>query len=145
MAKLKLREFNELSHSFEGRLQQTNECAQEYLDTFPNPILLIIVSELITYIAGSIVAVLLLLTFIDSSILLNIELFDRSLIWYLAIFTTLLATARANLTYHNIKSNAEATMKKVAQYTHYFVCIILSRVIYFECSCICLVVCCLFL
>eukprot|EP01084_Bolivina_argentea_P171316 296811_1 len=35
--------------------------------------------------------------FIDSSILLNIQLFNLSLVWFLAIFSALLAISRSNI------------------------------------------------
>ena len=69
--------------------------------------------------ARSIVAVLLLLTFIDSSILLNIFLFERPLVWFLTIFSVMLAVSRANIVYNDPSTEHEKQMNEIGRHTHY--------------------------
>eukprot|EP01084_Bolivina_argentea_P178739 308916_1 len=120
LAKLKFREFNELPHDFEKRMNLSIQPSTEYIESLWKPPHVLVLSELISYISGSIVAVLLLLTAIDSSILLNIELFGRSLVWFLAIFSALLAFARSNIVYNDPSQNYEEQMTRISKHTHYF-------------------------
>lgn len=53
----------------------------EYQKTSPAPVLAVL-ARCCTYVSGSVVAVLLLFTLIDESILLYVKLADRNLLWY---------------------------------------------------------------
>jgi len=121
LAKLKLRELNELPHAFEARMAQTASPAAEYIDSFAKAPHVVVLSELASYVSGSVVAVLLLLTCIDSSILLNISVCDRSLVWFLALGSAVLALARSNLAYDRDRApQYEAQMQAIARHSHYF-------------------------
>ena len=120
IAKLKFREFNELPHNFEKRMSLTIKPSTEYVNSFAKPPHILIIFETISYISGAIVAVLLAITFMDSSILLNIQLYNRSLVWYLAIFSAILAISRSNLRYNDPSKNHELQMNEIAGHTHYF-------------------------
>lgn len=61
----------------------------------PRSTLTAIVAQSVAYMSGAIVGVLVMLTFADSKILLNLELGDRPLLWYLAIFSAILALSRS--------------------------------------------------
>merc|ERR1719242_27607 len=119
LAKLKFREFNELPHAFDLRMAMATKPATEFIDSFAKSPHVLILSELVSYISGSIVAVLLLLTLIDSSILLNIKLFNHELVWFLAIFSALLAVARAQLVYNDPTTLHEKQMNEIGRHTHY--------------------------
>lgn len=94
LARWKLREFNELPHFFTSRLYASSEPAQRYIGQFPSTLVAIIAQSL-AYISGALVGVLLLLTLVDSQLMVNIEVLDKSLLWYLALFSAVLALSRS--------------------------------------------------
>jgi len=112
---LKFREFNELPHAFDSRMASTAKAATDYIDSFPKPPHVLILSELVSYISGSIVGVLLLLFGISP----EIELFGRSLVWFLAIFSAILAFARANIVFNDPATEYEVKMNEIGRHTHY--------------------------
>ncbi|XP_071154798.1 autophagy-related protein 9A-like [Mytilus edulis] len=67
-ARIYVRHLNELDHEFTARLNRGYEAANMYLDTFTSP-LLIILAKYVAFFAGSIGAVLVVLTVIDEDVL----------------------------------------------------------------------------
>eukprot|EP01006_Ploeotia_vitrea_P037044 TRINITY_DN66083_c9_g5_i1.p1 TRINITY_DN66083_c9_g5~~TRINITY_DN66083_c9_g5_i1.p1 ORF type:complete len:906 (+),score=442.87 TRINITY_DN66083_c9_g5_i1:42-2759(+) len=118
LAKWKLRELNELPHFFEQRLAASSDSALKYVEQFPRTVVSL-VAQFVAYVCGAFVAVLVLLTFSDSSILINIKVWDRELLWWLAIFSTVLAISRAFVSPRNVLFQPNTIMAQVAQYTHY--------------------------
>ena len=94
LARWKLREYNELPHFFEERLAAAGEPTQNFLQQFSNPSLSLIFG-FFAYVSGAFVAILLVLTIIDSSILVNIYIDSKPLLFYLALFSATLAVCRA--------------------------------------------------
>ena len=88
------REFNELPHVFEERINMSMKPTTEYLGLFYNPYLALL-ARCVSYIAGSFVATLLIISFIDESILMYVNALEHNLLWYLGIFSATLAAARA--------------------------------------------------
>ncbi|XP_041478449.1 autophagy-related protein 9A-like [Lytechinus variegatus] len=66
--RLYLRHFNELDHEFQARLNRGYKPAKKYLDAFTSNVLAIICQN-IAFFAGSILAVLIILTVIDEDVL----------------------------------------------------------------------------
>jgi len=118
LAQWKIREFNELPHIFERRLSNSAEAAQKYLAQFPST-LRTIVAQCIAYIAGSIVAILLVLTVTDSDAITH-RLWDRTLLWYLAIFSAILAVARSQIPDKSLYPSPALIMAEIVQHTHYY-------------------------
>ena len=71
-AKWLFREFNELPHFFEERLNLSYESADKYDKQFATP-LLSIVARCVSYVTGGVVAVLAILALIDDNILLQVR------------------------------------------------------------------------
>lgn len=94
LARWEFREFNELPHLFEKRLNQAYEPAMNYLNSFVN-IYVSIVAEFVTFVSGSILAVLIIVSFISEGALLYIHIADRNLLWYLGVFSACFAASRA--------------------------------------------------
>lgn len=67
--RLYLRHFNELDHELDSRLRRSYRPASKYMNTFSSPAL-IIISQNVAFVAGSILAVLIVLTVIDEDVLL---------------------------------------------------------------------------
>lgn len=88
------REFNELPHIFEERIHKSVAPTQEYIGLFQNPYLSQI-AKCVSYVAGALVATLVLVSFVDEGILLYVQALDHNLFWYLGVFSAIFATARA--------------------------------------------------
>ena len=90
-----LREFNELEHLFDKRLAASFDKAQKYIESFPAP-RYTAAFKLISFIAGSVVLVLIMMTVINEDLLMHFELTDgKSIIWYLGFFGAVLTMSRS--------------------------------------------------
>ena len=78
------REFNELPHIFEKRVARSYAHAGLYVkrQAFHNPVVSVL-ARCLTFISGSFVGVLLVLTLLDDAYLFHITLHDKNLLWYL--------------------------------------------------------------
>lgn len=115
------REFNEMLHVFESRINKSYAPVNDYVKSFSN-MYLAITSRCVAYIAGSFVAVLLLTSVLDESILLFVHVGDHNLIWYLGIFSAFYAAARAGVPDETAKahqSSPEELVDKIAACTHF--------------------------
>jgi len=117
LAQWKMREFNELPHFFERRLRLAGVAAQQYMSQFPNNLLSIVASG-VAYMSGAVVAILLLLTVTDSDAITH-RLWDRTLLWYLAVFSALLAGSRAMVPEKSVYPSPALVMAEVQKHTHY--------------------------
>lgn len=88
------REFNELPHQFKARMCQAQGAAESYLRSTrePSPVL-DSARRFAKFVAGSILAVLLVVALYDDSPLLFVKIQDKNLLWYLALFGFLFAVA----------------------------------------------------
>ena len=119
LSKWKFRDYNELQHFFEERINKSIKHSYEYLKQFPSPIIEI-VCKFICLISGAFIGFFLILSILDESILLYVRLFDRSLIFYTGIFGAISATSRSFLkTPENKVYNSNGIMKKIFKHTHY--------------------------
>ncbi|WWD05169.1 hypothetical protein V865_003242 [Kwoniella europaea PYCC6329] len=118
-AQWKFREFNELPHLFERRLDRSYPIAKEYIDQFPKERTALIM-RFVAFIAGSFAAVLLLASVIDPDLFLHFEITPhRTVLFYLGLFGGVLAVARGMVPEENMVFDPEERMKEVVGYTHY--------------------------
>mmetsp|Transcript_28063 Transcript_28063/g.61266 ORF Transcript_28063/g.61266 Transcript_28063/m.61266 type:complete len:780 (-) Transcript_28063:161-2500(-) len=93
-AKWTFREYNELPHQFRARMCHAREAAEAFASaTWSSSPAIEAVKRCIKFIAGSILAVLLLLALWDDSPLLYMKIQDKNLLWYLALFGFIFAVA----------------------------------------------------
>ncbi|KAI6313324.1 autophagy protein atg9 [Pyricularia oryzae] len=119
LAKWKFREFNELDHLFNDRMNMSHPFAKRYIDMFPKR-KTEQVARTVSFITGSIVAVLGLATIFDSEAFLTFEITpDRSVLFYVSILATLWAVARGNISDDNEVYDPEFAMKSIIEFTHY--------------------------
>ncbi|GAB5361905.1 hypothetical protein AAMO2058_000753000 [Amorphochlora amoebiformis] len=78
-----------------------------------------IVAQCVAYISGAVVGVLLFLSLAGSKSILNVYLGNRSLIWYLAFFTAILAASRAMIPTVPDAYQPHEAMEEVIKHTHY--------------------------
>ena len=91
----KLREFNELEHLFEKRLAASYDKAHKYLESFPAPRYLSAI-KIVSFMAGSIVLVLIVVTVVNEDLLMHFELTEgKSIIWYFGFFGAILTISRS--------------------------------------------------
>eukprot|EP01083_Nonionella_stella_P039294 106874_1 len=119
LARWKFREFNELPHLFEERLAATHEHGTKFLSLFPFKAQSI-VAQFVSYLMGSLVAILLLITLLNSPVMTHFTVAGQTLSWYLAVFSALLAVSRAFVEPERGSSEPEQTMREIAAFTHYF-------------------------
>ncbi|KAI6045556.1 putative transmembrane protein [Pisolithus marmoratus] len=118
-AQWKFREFNELSHFFTRRLNESYPLASMYIGQFPNE-KMTIVMRFAAFIAGSFAAVLVLASVIDPDLVLHFEITPhRTVLFYLGVFGSILAALRAMIPEDNSVFDPELLMTEAIQYTHY--------------------------
>lgn len=117
--KWEIREYNELQHYFENRINFSMKYAIEYTKQFPSRNIEII-SKFIGLISGAFIVLFLILSLLDENILLFVKFLDRSLIFYTGIFASISAITRGYIREpENIVYNPNDIMNKVSKYTHY--------------------------
>jgi len=88
------REFNELPHQFSARMCRAQAMAEAYArSTRASSPVLDAFQRCVKFIAGSILAVLLVVALWDDTPLLFVKIQDKNLLWYLAFFGFLFAVA----------------------------------------------------
>ncbi|XP_075482242.1 autophagy-related protein 9-like [Primulina tabacum] len=117
LSKWMLREFNEVDHLFKHRMNNTIVHASDYLKQFPSPILTI-VAKFISFVSGGFAAVLIIIAFLEES-LLEGHVFGRNLLWYAAVFGTITAISRAAIVDELLVLDPQGSMSMVVQHTHY--------------------------
>ncbi|XP_047328461.1 autophagy-related protein 9-like [Impatiens glandulifera] len=117
LAKWVFREFNEVHHLFNHRANISVHHASDYLRQFPSPIISI-VAKFISFVSGGFAAVLIIIAFLEES-LLEGHIFGRNLLWYAAVFGTITAISRAAIPDELLVVDAQATMSLVLQHSHY--------------------------
>ncbi|CAA2934036.1 autophagy-related 9 [Olea europaea subsp. europaea] len=117
LSKWMFREFNEVDHLFKHRINSSVVHALDYLKQFPSPILTI-VARFISFVSGGFAAVLIIIAFLEES-LLEGHIFGRNLFWYAAVFGTITAISRAAMMDELLVLDPQGAMSRVVQYTHY--------------------------
>ncbi|CAG8737304.1 9761_t:CDS:2, partial [Cetraspora pellucida] len=111
-ARWKFREFNELPHLFDQRLNKSYKQANKYIDQFPR--------EKTALLANSLTAVLLLASIIDSEVFLGFEITSgRTVFFYLGILVPIVAISRGMSVEDHVVFDPTVRLKKVVENTHY--------------------------
>eukprot|EP00164_Ancoracysta_twista_P002022 GFYU01002665.1.p1 GENE.GFYU01002665.1~~GFYU01002665.1.p1 ORF type:complete len:689 (-),score=208.18 GFYU01002665.1:60-2126(-) len=118
IARWKFREFNELSHVFDKRMNASYEGAEDYMSQHQSA-LMSIVARFITFVMGSFAGVIIIMSLYEDSALLYIKIFGRNLLWYIAIFSGAIALTRGYIVVEGKKLDPETAMKKLYLHTHY--------------------------
>lgn len=119
-ARWKLRKNNELPHLFERRLLKSNIPTNEFLDTSHNSITTI-VAKFITFVTGSFLAVLWILTLYDDHILvMMVDQEGRSVLWYIGFFGIIFSFSSSFIPNTNKYYDPNKSFDKVVEHTEYF-------------------------
>ncbi|KAJ5779584.1 Autophagy-related protein 9 [Penicillium paradoxum] len=120
MAEWKFREFNELWHLFERRINMSYPFASRYVDQFPKD-KTIQVARFVAFISGALASVLALASVIDPELFLGFEITpDRTVLFYLGIFGTVWAFARGLAPEETDVFDPEYALLELIDFTHYF-------------------------
>lgn len=115
----KFREFNELLHIFQKRINLSHACADRYVSQFPND-KTVQFARFVSFVAGSFAAVLALASVIDPDLFLGFEItHDRTVLFYLGLFGTLVAVSRSLVPAETLVFEPEDSLREVIELTHY--------------------------
>ncbi|KAL4766081.1 autophagy protein ATG9 [Aspergillus foveolatus] len=120
LAEWKFREFNELWHLFEKRINLSYPYATRYVDQFPKD-KTVQVAGFVAFISGALASVLALASILDPELFLGFELtHDRTTLFYLGVFGSVWAFARGMVPEETLVFDPEYALLEVIQFTHYF-------------------------
>uniref|UniRef100_M4B1N5 Autophagy-related protein 9 n=1 Tax=Hyaloperonospora arabidopsidis (strain Emoy2) TaxID=559515 RepID=M4B1N5_HYAAE len=118
----RFREYNELPHVLDARMARSYALADRYLGMFPAGSLAIVAGG-ISFCASSIMAVLVLVSLLEESVLLQTTLFGHELLWYLTVSAGVFALSRSFTSSASpflVNGDCEEAMMQVSAETHYF-------------------------
>ncbi|KAI8916810.1 autophagy protein Apg9-domain-containing protein [Entophlyctis helioformis] len=115
----KFREFNELPHLLQMRLNRSTDNANTYIRQFPKEYL-IILAKFVSFVSGSLAAILLAITLFEEELQQGFEITPgRSAFFYIGIFGAILALSRGLIPPDTEVFEPERWMREVALDTHY--------------------------
>ncbi|KAI0542427.1 autophagy protein Apg9 [Xylaria digitata] len=119
LARWKFREFNELPHLFEERLNMSYPYAKHYIDQFPKK-KTESAARTVQFFVGALIAVIAIVGFSDPEMFVDFEIFPgMNGLAFVAILTTIWAVARGMISEENDVFDPEYAMRSVIEYTHY--------------------------
>lgn len=119
MARWRMREFNELDHFFDNRMNASLPKANKYVAQFPS-MSISIVAKFMVFVGSSICGVIIVLSLMDEALLLHVKVFDRNLLWYLAICGLIVASARPLVIDRHENFEPDKAFAALVEYTHYY-------------------------
>mmetsp|Transcript_8745 Transcript_8745/g.18966 ORF Transcript_8745/g.18966 Transcript_8745/m.18966 type:complete len:814 (+) Transcript_8745:3-2444(+) len=130
LARWKFREFNELPHSFERRMEPSYKCAAAYLDMFgrPSP-LKVALGRLLVFVSGSLGTLLLAFAAMNDAILLHVKIGQWNLLWYAGVLGVIFSVGKGMIpkatsphfghARRNLIEDMNLELEKLATHTHY--------------------------
>ncbi|KAI8603618.1 APG9-domain-containing protein [Dissophora ornata] len=119
LAKWKFKEFNELPHLFDARINTSYPLAMKYINQFPKE-KTILVCRQVRDIPCSFAAVLALMTLFDQELLLGLEITsEKTVFFYLGLFGTIMAVSRGMIPDQIESFDPELLLRGVVEHTHY--------------------------
>jgi autophagy-related protein 9 len=118
------REFNELNHIFQKRMNSAYQPTEEYLLSFRNHYLMVI-GKFLAYISGSFITILIILSLLNEELLMYYELWNHNLLWFLGIFSAIYAISNSSLFLDSANQNKtfqprDVLLSKMYAFTHYY-------------------------
>ena len=118
--KWKIRQYNELDHYFENRVNMSMKYANEYIKHFPS-IMMENIAKFIAFISGAFIVLFLVFSILDENILLYVKFGNRSLIFYTGIIASISSISRSFIREpENTVYNPNGVMDKIGKYTLYY-------------------------
>jgi len=117
LAQYKFRDFNELPHLFQKRLNKSYKPATEYVSYFDSPIKTI-VSEFIIFSLGTVFVTFVLIMLIQSLMLGNI-IINSSMLLIVTVLGTMIGLLRSGMPHEYKVYNYNDTMEQIVKNIHY--------------------------
>jgi len=122
------REFNELPHVLERRLEPSYEAAENYLKLFGQSEPMAALGKLLSFVGGAVGGVLVVLGVLNDAILLNVQLWGRNLLWYAGIAAGIYSIGRSLVptkeaqpsVTKNLFTDMDAALQSISTHTHYY-------------------------
>lgn len=123
------REFNELPHDFERRMEPSYKAASEYCKLFGTSEYLAAMGRLLVFFGGAIGGILFVLgVVVNDALLLHVQLWGRNLVWYAGMAGIAYSVGKAleptkestPSVSRNIFLDMDNALKNVSQHTHYY-------------------------
>ncbi|PWY94386.1 putative autophagy protein Apg9 [Aspergillus sclerotioniger CBS 115572] len=119
LAEWKFREFNELWHLFERRVNMSYPFASRYVDQFPKD-KTVQFAGFVAFVSGALASVLALASVVDPELFLGFELtHDRTVLFYLGVFGSIWAVAQGLVPEETNVFDPEYALLEVINFTHY--------------------------
>ena len=119
LAEWQFREFNELYHLFQRRINMSYPFASRYVDQFPKDKTTQL-AKFVAFVTGALASILALASVIDPESFLAFEITsERTVLFYLGIFGTVWAIARGMVPEESLVFDPEYALNNVVEYTHY--------------------------
>lgn len=119
-AKIVYREYNELPHIFNERIAKSYKYAVQFEQKFNAHFMNIVIEKIIFWL-GTYLTTLVIIALYDERWVMYINIFDRNLLWYLAILTSVVTLLRmVTVEKSTSDESAEELMEKMSKHTHYF-------------------------
>ena len=127
-AKWTLREFNELPHFFERRMEPSYEASDKYLKLFVQSEVMTMIGRILAFVGGSFGAVLLLFAALNDAIVLHVKIGDWNLLWYMGVMGVIFSAGKSmlpNREVHpryigNLSAEMDSALANVATHTHHY-------------------------
>jgi autophagy-related protein 9 len=128
VAQWTFREFNELPHALERRLEPSYGAAEGYLKLFGQSEWMAALGKLLVFLGGAMGGVLLVLGVLNDAILLHVQLWGRNLLWYAGIAGIVYSVGKGLLptkeaqpsVTKNLFADMDTALKTVSTHTHYY-------------------------
>lgn len=128
VAQWTFREFNELPHVLERRLERSYEASEDYHKLFGTSEWMAALGKLLVFMGGAMAFVLLVLGVLNDAILLHVQLWGRNLLWYAGIAGIIYSIGKALLptkesqpsVSRNLFADMDTALKAVSKHTHYY-------------------------
>ena len=128
VAQWTFREFNELPHVLERRLEPSYEASENYLKLFGQSEYLAALGKLLTFVGGAVGGVLVVLGVLNDAILLHVQLWGRNLLWYAGIAAGIYSIGRSLVptkeaqpsVTRNLFADMDAALQSVSTHTHFY-------------------------
>ena len=128
VAQWTFREFNELPHMLEQRLDPSYKAAENYTKLFGTSEWVASVGKLFVFLGGAVGGLLLVLGVMNDAILLHVQLWGRNLLWYAGMAGIVYSVGKALLptkeaqpsVSRSLFADMDAALKTVSTHTHYY-------------------------
>ena len=130
IARWTFREFNELPHSFERRMEPSYKSAASYFDMFARPSpFKVALGRLLVFVSGSLGTLLIAFAAMNDAILLHVKIGRWNLLWYAGVLGACFTFGKGLLpksssphfghARRNLISDMNVELEKLATHTHY--------------------------